>query len=87
MYKIIFTKSSTKSFLKIDKENQKKISAKLTKISRMQNPDMLGKALLGNKKGLWRFRIENYRVICQMKKEELIILIVDVGHRKKIYKD
>ena len=75
-----------KHFLKVDKSTQKKIVSRLEKISEYSDPEMFGKPLLGNKKGLWRFRVENYRVICQIKQKELIILVLDVGHRKNIYK-
>ncbi len=41
--------------------------------------------MLGKWKGLWRFRIGDYRVICDIKDTELVILAVSVGHHKAIY--
>lgn len=46
----------------------------------------LGKALVGDKSGYWRYRIGNFRVIADIQDEEIIILILNVGHRKDIYK-
>lgn len=52
----------------------------------MANPRSSGKALQGEFKGLWRYRIGDYRVICQIKDKELVILVIDLAHRKDIYK-
>ena len=41
---------------------------------------------LGNKTGLWRYRIGNYRVIADINDDRCIILALEVGHRKDIYK-
>ena len=47
---------------------------------------MYGKALTGDKKGLWRYRIGEYRLIIEIQDDKLIILILTVGHRKDVYK-
>ena len=41
--------------------------------------------LTGNWKGLWRFRMGDYRVICEIDDGKFVILVVMVGHRKEIY--
>ncbi len=50
-------------------------------------PDLrgMGKRLVGDLQGLWRFRIADYRVICELHDQELTILALVVGHRKDIY--
>ncbi|WP_083505612.1 type II toxin-antitoxin system RelE family toxin [Gemelliphila asaccharolytica] len=50
------------------------------------NPREKGKALSYNRIGQWRYRIGNYRLICEIKDKELIILALEFGHRKNIYK-
>ncbi|MFZ2727376.1 MAG: type II toxin-antitoxin system RelE/ParE family toxin [Methylococcaceae bacterium] len=52
----------------------------------LDNPRQMGKALTGNFKGLWRYRIGDYRVICEIIDNELIIVAIEIGHRKDIYK-
>ncbi|MGF3084332.1 type II toxin-antitoxin system RelE family toxin, partial [Streptococcus pyogenes] len=52
----------------------------------LNNPRQFGKALTGQYKGLWRYRVGNYRVICDIVDNEMIILALEVGHRKEIYK-
>lgn len=49
------------------------------------NPRRLGKALKGNYSEYWRYRIGNYRLIVDIQDEEILILILDIGHRKDIY--
>ena len=44
-----------------------------------------GKGLIENRAGQWRYRIGDYRVICEIKDDEIIVLILDVGHRRNIY--
>lgn len=46
----------------------------------------MGKALSGNKAGFWRYRVGDYRIICDIEDEELVILVVEVNHRSKVYK-
>ncbi len=77
-YRILFKKTAAKNLSKLDKNLQQKIIVKLEYIASNQDPTLFGKPLLGNKKGLWRFREQNYRIIVQIKKKELIILILDV---------
>jgi mRNA interferase RelE/StbE len=52
----------------------------------MVNPRLTGKALQGDLKGLWRYRVGDYRLIAQIKDAELLILVIELGHRKGIYK-
>ena len=44
-----------------------------------------GKALTGDKVGLWRYRVGNYRLISKIDKGKLVILLVEIGHRSNIY--
>ena len=50
------------------------------------DPRIHGKGLVENKSGLWRYRIGDYRLICEIKDSELIILVLEIGHRCNIYK-
>ena len=50
------------------------------------NPRLHGKALTGDLKGLWRYRIGDYRLLVDIDDFELVIIAIDIGHRKEIYK-
>ena len=49
------------------------------------NPFLKGKALTTNLKGIWRYRIMNYRLLVEIKEEKFIIKALSIGHRREIY--
>ena len=77
--------SAAKELKKLGKSNASKILIYLRKIESRDNPRDLGKALKGNLKELWRYRVGDYRIICEINDGELIVLALKVGHRKNIY--
>lgn len=50
------------------------------------DPRASGKALRGDHSGLWRYRVGDYRVICEIYDEKISVLVVRVGHRKEVYR-
>ena len=90
-YGVKFTESAEKDLKKINKSNQ--AIAKLLKkwisenLIGTQNPKQRGKALTGNLKGLWRYRVGSYRIIAEIKNDIFLILIIEISDRKEIYKD
>ena len=86
MYSLKFLNSSKKEFKNLDKATQKIIKEKLLLLA--QNPDNLKnniKALKGEFKGKFRLRIGNYRVVYTIDNEQIIIIVVRIGHRKEVY--
>ena len=51
-----------------------------------ENPRMKGKGLTADRSGEWRYRIGSYRMICDIRDSELVILALSIGHRKDVYK-
>ncbi len=87
-YKLETTSAFEKSFSKLDKNTQKLIHGWMIKnLDSCENPRSKGKGLSSNLKGLWRYRIGDYRLICDIQDDRLVILSLIVGHRKKIYKN
>ena len=85
-YKVIFTERAKKELKKMDKPIATLIIGWLEKnIEGCNNPRIYGKPLIGDKSGEWRYRIGNYRVICEIQDDNVIVLVLDVGHRKEIY--
>ena len=86
IWSIKFDPRAQKEFKKLDKNAQRRIIAYLKeKISCAEDPRLFGAALTGNKAGLWRYRLGEYRIICQIKDDQFIVLVLKVGHRKSIY--
>ncbi|RLP10047.1 type II toxin-antitoxin system RelE family toxin [Propionibacterium australiense] len=70
---------------KADRQTARRIRDALTAIIRTGNPRIRGKALTGRLAGLWRYRVGDYRLICDIRDTELIVLVLDVGARDHIY--
>lgn len=85
-WRIKFTKEADKALRKMDKTTAGRILDALEEVSRLDDPRLRGKALVGNLAGLWRYRIDDYRVVCDIEDGELVILVVDAAHRSKVYK-
>jgi mRNA interferase RelE/StbE len=52
-----------------------------------EDPRRVGKSLKGNMKGLWRYRVGDYRIISQIQDDSILILVIRIGHRKDVYGD
>lgn len=55
-------------------------------IAPLEDPRSRGKALVGDRRGLWRYRLGNYRILCELRDNELIVLVVTIGHRSQVYR-
>lgn len=85
-YRVVFSERAKKQLQKIDKHISSLIIAWLEKnVDGTENPRLHGKALVENRTGQWRYRIGDYRIICEIKDEEVTVLVLEVGHRRSIY--
>ncbi|MBS3076099.1 type II toxin-antitoxin system RelE/ParE family toxin [Candidatus Pacearchaeota archaeon] len=82
MYNLNLDKKA-KEFLKRLKRGEQEII--LNRIEKLKDNPYLGKRLAGNLFGLWKLRIDKYRVLYKIFDDKLIIVILDMGHRKNIY--
>lgn len=86
-WQIEFTPEAEKQCVKLDRQVLKRILTFLhTRLIPAEDPRQLGKKLLGTHREFWRYRIGDYRMLCRIEDESFRILIVDVGHRKHIYR-
>jgi len=81
-YEIIFTDTSRKQFKKFEKDIQERIIKAIERIR--IRPEAHIKKLVGDPG--YRLRVGEYRIILDIEKEKLIILVIKIGHRKNIYK-
>lgn len=87
MYKVELSPKAKKNLAKLDKKQAVILAAWITKnLSECDNPRLHGKALQGKYKSLWRYRVGEYRIIADIEDGKLIILLLEIGHRKEIYK-
>jgi mRNA interferase RelE/StbE len=86
-YKIKLTKTAEKELSKLDKQAVQRIIRFLReRLAVSDNPKTLGKQLVGSISQFWRFRVGDYRIICDIQDDELVILALRIAHRKEIYK-
>ena len=57
-----------------------------TVIANLDDPRQVGGPLMGKLKGYWRYRIGDYRVLCDIRDAQLIVLVIEVGHRREVYR-
>lgn len=80
-------KKALREFDKLDKPIKKKLFSYIEKkIATLNDPRQLGAPLDGKLGGYWKYRIGDYRLICQIEDKTFTILVVKVGHRKHVYK-
>ena len=86
IYQVEVTTRFEREFKKLDRYTQRMIKSWIDKnLVNCADPRQHGKALTANRSGQWRYRIGDYRLICQIQDQELIILALSVGHRREIY--
>ena len=86
-YNLLYSKQAIKDLKKLDPYTKKLIKAWIEKnLLNCTDPRAHGKALTANRSGQWRYRIGDYRLICHIDDDKLIILALNVGHRRIIYK-
>ncbi len=86
-YSLETTKTFDREFKKLDIYTKQMIKFWINNnLLETENPREKGKALVGDYKGKWRYRIGNYRLICHIEDNKLLILALSVGHRRNMYK-
>ena len=87
VWRIDLTDTAAKQLSKLGKVEAKRITAFLReRIAAVDNPRSTGKALTGAMGGLWRYRIGDYRAICEIQDAIVTVLVVKIGARREVYR-
>lgn len=87
MWRLQFSKKADRQLSKMDASVRRIIVAWLLKnIDRCENPRVHGKGLSADKSGIWRYRVGDYRILCDIQDDELVVLAIEIGHRKDMYR-
>ena len=85
-YKLEYSEKARRELKKLDNSVARVIYAWMKKnIDGCENPRVHGKGLSSNRSGQWRYRIGDYRVICKIEDNRVLVLVLTVGHRSRIY--
>ncbi|HBF29470.1 type II toxin-antitoxin system RelE/ParE family toxin [Rhizobium sp.] len=85
---IEYLQSVQKIVKKLDPQTRQRLRDFLeSRLAEAADPRLLGKALKGSLLGsYWRYRVGDYRIICDIQDQRLVVLVVDIGHRSEIYR-
>ena len=81
-----YTKQSLKSFSKLNKTTQQRIANFTQELELLENPRIKGKALKGELSEYWRYRVGDYRLVCEIFDDKMLILCIKVDKRDSVYK-
>ena len=86
-WQIEITRTAEKQIGKLDRTAQQSILQFLrARVLTAADPRQLGKPLRGDKKDLWRYRVGDYRIVCDIQDNRLVVLVLRVRHRKDVYR-
>lgn len=86
-YKLVYSKGALKALSKMDKYTSTILVNWIEKnLADCYDPFFQGKELKGKYKGLWRYRVGDYRIISEIHDDELLILLIKIAHRREVYK-
>ena len=87
IYTIQYSDRAKKQKKKIDRHTQTLLKGWIDKnLIGTSAPRQFGKGLTANRIGQWRYRVGDYRIIAKIQDDRLIIILIEIGHRKEIYK-
>jgi mRNA interferase RelE/StbE len=72
---------------KLDKTVARRISKFLyQRVGKLDDPRQIGERLQGTLSEFWRYRVGDYRIICSLEHDRLVVLVLRIGHRREVYK-
>jgi len=87
MWKVAVTEYAQKQLGKLDKHQAVLLREWMVKnLENCTDPRSIGKPLTGDKAGWWRYRVGQYRIMAELRDDTMIIHVVQIGHRKDVYK-
>lgn len=85
-WRVELTDAAVKQLGKLDPQVKRRLWAELRQISTLEDPRSRGKELTGSLSGYWCYRVGDWRLICELDDGRWLIMLIDVGHRSKIYR-
>lgn len=87
-WKVEFLPQAARDVEKLDRQAARRISRFLfERVAKLEDPRSIGQVLRGPQFGeAWKYRVGDYRLICKIKDNRLLVLVLRVGHRREIYR-
>lgn len=85
MFRVEWSERSVRRLDRLDREVARAIVRYMAeRVQTAESPRSLGRPLRGE--GIWRYRVGDYRVLCQIRDDVMIVLVIEVGHRRDVYR-
>ena len=84
-WKIEIARSALKVLKRLDPQDARRIRNYLRKLGELGNPRLKGKPLKGHLGEFWCYRVGDYRIICDIQDDKLVVLVLRIGHRREVY--
>ncbi len=86
IWRVEFDPAAARELRKLGHEARSAVQKYLReRIATVEDPRRLGHALLGDLKGLWRYRVGDYRIVVDIREKEILVMVITVGHRRNVY--
>ncbi len=88
IWTIDYNSDVQKTLKKIDPQTRNRIRSYLhERIATLDDPRQTGQALQGSELGnYWRYRVGDYRILCDIQDNKLVVLVIEIGHRREVYR-
>ena len=86
-WRVAFDRAAVRDLRKLGSEAERLILRYLReRISGSDDPRRFGHALTGDRRGLWRYRVGDYRIVASIEDNHFVVLVVTIGHRREVYR-
>jgi mRNA interferase RelE/StbE len=86
-WRIDFDPAAQRELDKLDNPTRRRITKFLyERVGKLDDPRKLGQRLLGALSEFWKYRVGDYRIICSLEHDRLVVLVLRIGHRREVYK-
>jgi len=87
-YSVELSETAGRELSRLDAQHRRRILRFLQqRVAKLDDPPSIGEALHGSRFGeFWKYRVGDYRLICKIEDDRLIVLVLRVGHRREIYR-
>lgn len=84
---IEYSEDAQRQLKKLDRTWQKRVVTYMESgVGELTNPRLRGKALTADLRGLWRYRVGDYRIVCDLRDDRLVVLALAITHRRESYR-
>ena len=87
VWRVEFHRAAVRDLRKLGAGGESRVLRYLReRITGSGDPRRFGHALSGDRKGLWRYRVGDYRIVAAIEDDRFVVLVVTVGHRREVYR-